>query len=427
MSHKLTAGTIGLRAQEFHEGLRDVTAFGPKEAHLQTTILVGKAASLATHLKGLLYVEDMQALKFLAAELGITSVELRPVLNVLEEVDFATVVTAGKQIKRIELRVPVLRNGYNDLGEYWLQSEPGEIERAALTVLDDIAAFPHRESNIKEYLGLEDKVFNMVYEIGNAGALLDKYQDVDDETMLYSPLTVEEKPQPLLALAQVFQENNVIAALGEVESRQGIVPELLSDRSKRIIDQAIMLGVLSPVQLSMGNENRIFLFSPYGGLQKEERIILEKARAILACVRCGEHYASTRKIFSPRRILETLRDNKRFRYPRPDVPEQYGLLVTKQIGVIEPDSMRPGFFHFSLHVTPENMHALDIAIALLEADRLPKSRLELDAKEFFSIRGNFTGTLPTRSRMRMSRNIMLSREVACEIFGEISKLARGVS
>ncbi|GCE16768.1 hypothetical protein [Dictyobacter kobayashii] len=105
------------------------------------------------------------------------------------------------------------------------------------------------------------------------------------------------------------------------------------------------------------------------------------------------------------------------------MPEQYGLLVTKQIGFIEQDIARPGFYHFKLYDTPENMHALNIAIDLLDADQLPNSRLELDAKEFFNVGGSFSGTLPTRSRM--SRGVVRSKEAAREIIGEISKLARG--
>ena len=51
MPNELSKSTIGLRAQESHEGLKDITAFGLKEAYLEKTILIGKAASLATHLR----------------------------------------------------------------------------------------------------------------------------------------------------------------------------------------------------------------------------------------------------------------------------------------------------------------------------------------------------------------------------------------
>ena len=128
----ISSGTVALRAQEYHEGLKDVSAFGPKEAYLQATLLTGKVASLATHLKGLNYVDDLQALTFLAAELGISGIELTYVLNELQEVDFATVIRSGTTTKRIELRIPELRNSYESLGERWLQLNPRRLNRRRL-------------------------------------------------------------------------------------------------------------------------------------------------------------------------------------------------------------------------------------------------------------------------------------------------------
>ena len=87
-SQRMEDSLIGIHAQDFHEGLREVAAFGPKEAHLQKTLLIGKTATLAMHLKGLNYVTDHHALTYLAAELGISGLELDRVLRELEELDF---------------------------------------------------------------------------------------------------------------------------------------------------------------------------------------------------------------------------------------------------------------------------------------------------------------------------------------------------
>lgn len=424
MSQELSKSTIGLRAQEFHEGLKEFASFAPKEMHMHATILIGKVASLATHLKGLNYVEDYKALVGLSSQLGISNIELGPILRELQEIDFATVVEAGSQIKRVDLRIPELRNGYETLGERWTQLNPGEIEHAAIKVLDDVASFPHKETEVKSKLGLDDKTFDIVLAIATTGALVDKYEYKSEETILYSPLTVEEKPDALLTLAQKFPEDHIVSALIEVKSRQGVPLELLKSSNFDFITQAVRLGVLCPVQITAAIPERTFLFTPRGGLRKEERVILEKARAILACVRCGEHYAKVKKIIYPRRILETLRDNKRFRYSRPDFPEQYGLLVTKQIGFIEPDKGRPSFYNFFLYDTPENIRALDIAIDLLETGQSPISKLEVDAREFLSVSGSFRGTLP--SRTKMVKGTTLSKDMTRDIITEISKLARGV-
>lgn len=424
MSRKLDKSTIGIRAQEYHEGLKDIPAFGPREVHLENTLLVGKVASLATHLKGLDYVEDITALTYLAAELGISGTELRVVLTELEEVGFARVVKSGSRIKRVELRVPELRSGYEELGERWIQLAPGEIEQAAIHLLDDVASFPQSETAIRADLGLDEPIFNTLVALGKEGALVERHKAIDGETLLYSPLTIEEKPDSLIALSRKFPEERIIAALNEVQHQQGIPLEQVRVTDSDVIEEAVLLGVLCPVRVVAGENNPVFLFSPRGGLKKEERIILEKARAILACVRYGEHYAGVRKIKSPLRILQTLRDQKTFSTPRPDFPEQYGLLVTKQIGYVVPTLGRAGFFNFHLLDTPENMHALDIAIDILQMGQTSTSRLEVETRSFLDVAGSFSGTLPTRSRI--SRNVVISKEMNREIVTEIARLARGV-
>lgn len=425
MSKRLDSSTIGIRAQEIHEGLRDVTAFGPKEAHLQPTLLIGKAASLATHLKGLDYVDNYEALTYLAAELGITGSDLPHVLRELEEVDFATVINQGSsRIKRVELRVPELRDGYTDLGRRWQELEPGEIEQAVITTLDDVAAMPRHEEEMRQQLGLDAPTFDTVLAIGTTGAVMARHNPGDEPAVIYSPLTVEEKPDALLVLASRFPEDRIIRALSEVREQQGVPVEHLVTSAPEIIREAVLLGILCPVRISTGAGERTFLFTPQGGLLQEERVILEKARALLACVRYGQHYADVRKILYPRRILETLRSNKTFAYPRPDVPEQYGLLVRQQIGRIEEDRFRPGFYHFQLIDTPENVRALDIAIDLLELGQAPRSRLEVDPSQFIGVAGAFAGTLPTRTKM--SRGVRLTQESGRNILATLSKLTRGV-
>jgi hypothetical protein len=404
MSKKLSKSSIGIRTQEFHEGLKDIVNYPLKEMYMPTTILVGKAATLATHLKGSDYIDDYQALIGLASQLGISGLELRQVLRELEEIDFVRVIETGPGIggiRRVELKIPELRDGYEELGERWLQLHPSEIEQSSVSILDEVASFPQGENNLRSTLGLSDKDFNIILEIGTSGLLIDRYNN-DGEDMLYSPLTVEEKPDILLALAQKFPEDLIVKALKNVQSYQGIPIDNLTGVNKGLATQAMRLGALCPVQIASGVPARTFLFTPRGGLKIEERVILEKARAILACVRYGEHYANVRKIQYPHLILETLRDKKRFRYSRPDFPEQYGLLVTQQIGRIEPDKWKSGYYYFYLIDTPENMRALNIAIDLLKIGLSPTTKLEVDASALLNIGGTFSGTLPTRGSMSSS-------------------------
>jgi hypothetical protein len=60
----------------------------------------------------------------------------------------------------------------------------------------------------------------------------------------------------------------------------------------------------------------------------------------------------------------------------------------------------------------------------LEIGQSPTSRFEVDVREFLSVGGAFSGTLPTRSKM--GRGVVRSKETARHIIGEISKLAKGI-
>ena len=214
MFEEVTPARIAIRAQEFHEGLRDVAAFGPKERHLRNTLTVGKAGTLASHLKGLDHIDNPEALYTLAAELGINGTELEVVLRVLEEVDFATVVGSPSDFSRLELRIPELRNSYDDLGEYWVQRKPGEIERASITTLEQVATFPKLLDDVREELSLATKDFNVLLDLSRSGALIERFALDDGSELLYSPLTVEESPQALVTLSKRYPENEIVQAMG---------------------------------------------------------------------------------------------------------------------------------------------------------------------------------------------------------------------
>ena len=165
-----------------------------------------------------------------------------------------------------------------------------------------------------------------------------------------------------------------------------------------------------------------FLFAPRGGLASEERIILDKARAILACVRYGQKFAAGRPILYPKRILETLRDNKRFRRGHPDLYSQYGVLVEKLIGhPIQESSDR---WNFVINDTPENMKAFDIAISLLEIGESPAARIDLEARNALLGTANYLS--PPSTRARLAKSFKGSPETQAEIIRQLSAIGRGM-
>lgn len=411
--------SIALRAQDFHEALKETTSFGPKDVHFEKTLLVGKAASLAMHLKGLLYIDEMDGLKYAAAELGISGLELRPVLRQLEIVDFVRLKTSGDEIKRIDVRVPEFRSGYEDLGVLWKDSKPSEIEKSGVAVLQTLLSKPMKESGLKD-LGLDNTAQSILYDVMGSGQLL-RIQPVDGQRVLYSPLAVDANPGPYLQWTEKYSDR-VSGLLKSLTSHQGIPLSSETFTGNEVVQDAILTGVLMPVRVQGTTGEQQFLFAPKGGLKAEERVILDKARAIIASVRYGQNFAAGRPIQYPRAILKQLRDNKRFRKGHPDLSSQYSLLVEKLIG--RPVKEDNGFWNFYINDTEENLMALDVAIDMVEYGESPNLRLKLAAKNALLSPRGYLG--PASARPRLATAITGSPETRAEILKKLGELGRGI-
>lgn len=414
----MDAKDIALRAQDFHEGLKETKSFGPKEAHFSNTLLVGKAATLAMHLKGLFYVDDYTGLKYAAAELGIGALELQAVLRSLEEVDFVRVVGRGAKVERVDIRVPEFRDGYHDLGELWKTLEPTEAEAAGVQTLDRLLALPIEEGNLLG-LGLSPAELASMQDVMKSGQLM-RDHIVSGTKLFYSPLAIDANPMPYLKWSQQYSDE-VGNLLKTLTANQGLPlsSELL--QGKRVIDDAIITGVLMPVKVEGTTGEQAFLFAPKGGLTQEERVIMDKARAILACVRYGENFAAGRPIFNPRAILQQLLNQKRFRHGHPDLLSQYGLLVKKQIG--RPIAEKNGRWNFEIIDTQENLRALSMAVEMLEIGEAPTARMNIRAQKALLNPMTYLGPGPTRTRL--ANTISPSTETQADILKKITRLSRG--
>jgi hypothetical protein len=338
---------IGLRAQDFHESLKLTGSFGPKDVHFKRTLLIGKAASLAMHLRGLLYVEDITQLEYAASSLGIGSLELPAVLRELEEVDFVSVVQAGEEIKRIDVRIPTFQSGYADLGSRWKQLRPTEIEQASVDTLDRLYQGPISEDKLSASLGLQSAGFSILKDVMSSGQLL-SIQAVDGVRLVFSPLAVDGNPTAYLQWATRFP-SDVQKTLELLKGQQGLPHNDPALQTHPALADAVMTGVFMPVAVDGSTGRQRFLFAPKGGLSAVERTIMDKARAIVACVRYGQKFAANRAIKYPRRIVETLRENKKFNKGHPDLFTQYGLLVDKLLGA--PVDEGGGCWNFHVHDT----------------------------------------------------------------------------
>jgi hypothetical protein len=412
---------IALRAQDFHESLRVTGVFGPKEVKFKQTLLIGKAASLAMHLRGLLYVDEVTQLEYAAASLGIPSLELTIVLRELEVVDFVSVVKSGDAIKRVECRVPEFRSGYEDLGERWRLLKPSEAEHAGVLSLNGLYGAPVELNAFQNSLGISQTDFAIMTDVMQSGQLL-SVQPVDGQQIVYTPLAIDGNPASYLHWVKRFptEVQAVTATLLQCQGLALVDPRIAAMPALR---DAIGTGVLMPVQVAGATGAQQFVFAPKGGLEPEERTVLDKARAIVACVRYGQQFAMNRPIKYPRAILERLRTHKRFKQGHPDLFSQYGLLVEKLIG--HPIDEGGGYWNFQVDDTPENMKAFDIAIDMMEHGESPATHIDLEAQKALLSPTGYLG--PTSTRPKLAVEPIISTTTRSEIIREMAKLARGMS
>lgn len=178
-----------------------------------------------------------------------------------------------------------------------------------------------------------------------------------------------------------------------------------------------------PVEVSGATGKQRFVFAPHGSLSPEENVIMDKARAILACVRYGQRFAAGKPIKHPRRILERLRDHKRFKWGHPDLFSQYGLLSEKLIA--HPFEERSGRWNIEIDDTDENMKALDVSLEMMEHGESPSARIDLEAQKALLNSSGYQG--PISTRMRLSQTMQSSPKTRAEIIRQMGNLVRGVS
>lgn len=410
---------IGLRAQDFHEALKVTRSFGPKEAYFGKTLLIGKCASLAMHLKGLLYIEDYTGLQYAAAELGVNAVELPEILRKLQDVDFIRVVETNGEVSRIDIRVPEFRSGYEDLGELWTRLKPSEVEQAGVNTLSDLLNSPKAESDLAT-LGLDVTQLAIMTDVMSSGQLM-RAQTVSGEKLVYSPLAVDADPVAYLQWTQRYSDE-VSKLLGVLIQNQGLHSSSNLLVGKSIVNDAVLSGVLMPVKVKGATGEQSFLFAPRGGLSQEERIILDKARAILASVRYGQNFAAGRPIKYPRALLQQLIDRKRFRQGHPDLKSQYSLLVEKLIG--RPVKEANNRWNFEIIDTDENMKALQIAMDMLEFGETPATHINIQAKNAILNPRGYLG--PVSTRTVLATTVQSSPETEADIVKKIGNLGRGI-
>jgi hypothetical protein len=405
---------IAARLEEINEGLCGQTG-GLTEIHFRKSKRLGAAVRVANLIKGQDVIDNYEFLLAAAGELRIPADTLEKALGELEEIGYVSLHKSGGEIKKVEERVPLLSKQYPAIGEKWREAKPSSIEKSALKVLDDLMMAPQRERDLIRKLGSDEKSFRILADVGKTGAFYSTYTSpVDNSTISFSPLYNDENPEKIIALFDRFPEEDVSKKIRTIRNYQGLPLGRLNDP---VLVEAVKMGCIPTPSVNSTAGEKYFAFTPLQGVGKLEKAILEKARAIVACVRYGQHYAGVTRIKEPLDILDALKRRKRIG-AHSEILRQYALLHKLGVGRIRLDSQYPGRYHFHVIDTEDNMRALELAIQYLTVKEVIKADPAVPrAKELLlpGITGTYGSTSATRMAAQSVKPTIMSRSSIDEL------------
>src|SRR5262245_35326719 len=131
---------------------------------------VGMAVRLALHIRGLPPV-NYETLRLVATHfLGIPSVAVKGILEILAEVEFVKLQTEGKTIKAVIPNVPYYETLYSTLGGYAQQAGFNEAEELSVELLCRLSKAPEKVDTLKSKLGAEPELITRAFEVGTQGS-----------------------------------------------------------------------------------------------------------------------------------------------------------------------------------------------------------------------------------------------------------------
>jgi hypothetical protein len=357
---------IGLRLNEVEAAISEnVEHSSPELVDYEVTRTHGQAMRIAMIVRGQDVIEDESRLKkVLSAELQITPQEYQGAKRLLQEIDVLEEKTVlGKSVLVEKVQRLDHSANYRRLGESWsVAKNRSAKEQALVHALDAIIEAPMAPDDVDALTDLDDDDQSAVLELAKNAAVLDEITGSD---LLFSPLLWDIDPKKFGKVLAKLDKTKFRALLEQVAKRPGTD---LTNHSDPTATQAVSAGVLPSYAVKSSGIEKMYSFAPYTGTlltTAAQKSVLEKARAIVACLRFGSEAASITRIRYPTAILNKMMDKTRnYRIGDHDeLKEQYGMLVKKGIGRIEKTTN--GRYAFVLLPTEDNLLACRLAYELI--------------------------------------------------------------
>jgi len=401
---KLDSRTIASKAVDIQKGLQEVSLSIP-HYHFNKTLRVGKIVRLAANIQGLEIIQTLDRLEIMAIELGIDPDSLKTsILPSLEELNLVkTHKDHTGKIDRIEETVPSVLKLLDSTGKYWLEMLPTGIESAGIVSLHMTSTIPVPLTKLHEALpDLQENEFEILMDCGRSGRFLNDYQSTTGETIVYSPTIWGSRSEDVLKFYSRLDErgkSSVTRMAEQVKGFPGMPLELLSEDSK-LVAETLGSGLLEKGStVSRMGKTRDFLFFPTPQFKMKSSGLpdpFDKVKAIISCVRHGEHYAEISKILYPSLLLQRLLE-RGYLSPHSEAGDQYailelyGVLKTEKFG----DRWKP-----VLVQSEENKEALKTAIDIISTGEAITRKLVQEEARSLLVSGSFIDPIRNRARTK---------------------------
>lgn len=418
----------GLRCQDVHSGLRNLDPNSPVLAPLNDTRIVGMTATLAGLIRGRDVISDAQALMQVAAQqLDVQLLAFTEVIGLLEEAGYVEGVRrSGGRITAFNETIPLYDDLYETLGSVWRGRQPTELEQQVVLLVDGLSQRPAPLESLSEIFGLDASEAPTILEVGRRAGLVQTIRTMDGD-IAFSPFFGFENPAAVENLVLDHGSGRLIEEFRAVRAHQGL--ELVPG-SFPLLTQAVASGLLvaPSVRLPSG-KFRAFAALPYAAdrhLLSARKPVLEKALAVLACLRTAERYGEYNTL-SPSALVNVINKlldrNRGFLNPNSAHRRQYELMRNAGIVVFAPDTRAGGNWVTPTFIdTSDNREALTCARDLLQHGELMETRIDdVLARQALEAGGSYTAPMQTVHRMRPAAGL------SPEDFGQVMERALGLS
>jgi hypothetical protein len=388
----------GLRCQDVHSGLRNVDPNSSLLGSLNDTRIVGMAATVAGLIRGRDVVEDAQALMVVAAhQLDVDMLAFNEVVGLLEDAGFIRgVQRQGGKIRAFTENVPFYDNLYTTLGQAWRSRTPTELEQQLLVVVHGLARTPLPLDSLAQILDLDSSDLRRLREVAEGAGLM--------QTLRFG----FENPQLLGHLVETHGSDQLIAEFLAVRAKQGLP---IGPTTHPLLTEAVAGGLLmAPTVTLPSGAQRAFAALPYTADPKllvARKPVLDKALAVLACLRCAESFGGYNNLPAQGLIdvIDKLLDpNRGFLNPHGGHKRQYELMRNAGLVLFGPDTMPGGTWVTPIFIdTEDNRAALALARDLLTHGESVGQRVDDSlARDALASGKGYTAPMQTTHRVRKS-------------------------